>query len=368
MAIAHIRRRPDVRTSYRHAKWWEVEMRRSSSMALTLVEFARDLGVAPSRSLSGTGVRLAELEDPDSEADSEDELTIARNIVRELGSRPCLGVEAGQRVHATTYGLLGLGLLSSATVGAALSFAGRNSALCMTLTDLSLGQRRWAHIAQFDDRRLPADVQRFLFERDVTIYSNFFTDCVSRDIRPVRITCRLPSPSPDVVDRYAKVFGVRPEFGAPTNQVMVSARTLALPMPQAHQPTARLAQRLCEDLIRRRQTADGLVGRVDTALRRAKGRVGQQEIAKSLAMSTRNLRKQLLAEGTAYRQVALKVSMELAQDMLAGGDSVQVTTERLGYSDPTAFARAFKRWTGLSPAAYARSVRPSTTTDAGPGR
>jgi hypothetical protein len=64
---------------------------------------------------------------------------------------------------------------------------------------------------------------------------------------------------PDVVDRYAKVFGVQPEFGAPTTQVMVSARTLALPMPQAHQPTARLAQRLCEDLIRRRQTADGLV-------------------------------------------------------------------------------------------------------------
>lgn len=84
----------------------------------------------------------------------------------------------------------------------------------MTLTDLSLGQRRWAHIAQFDDRRLPTDVQRFLFERDVTIYSKFFTDCVSPDIRPERITCRLPSPPGEVVERYAKVFGVQPEFGA----------------------------------------------------------------------------------------------------------------------------------------------------------
>lgn len=76
-------------------------MRRSSSMALTLVEFARDLGVAPSRSLSGTSLQLAALADPDSEADSEEELIITRNIVRELGSRPCLGVEVGQRVHAT---------------------------------------------------------------------------------------------------------------------------------------------------------------------------------------------------------------------------------------------------------------------------
>lgn len=114
----------------------------------------------------------------------------------------------------------------------------------------------------------------------------------------------------------------------------MSARTLALPMPQAHQPTARLAQRLCEGLIRRRQTADGVVGQVHTALRRAGGRrVTQQEMAKSLAMSSRNLRKQLLAEGTAYRQVTLKVSMELAQGMLADGDSIQVTTGPLRRDD-----------------------------------
>ena len=74
----------------------------------------------------------------------------------------------------------------------------------------------------------------------------------------------------------------------------------------------------------------------------------------------RTLRRRLATEGTSYREVNDQISESLAQELLVrGGLSPKDVADRLGFSDVTSFTRAFRRWTGETPAAYTRRIRGS---------
>ncbi len=79
------------------------------------------------------------------------------------------------------------------------------------------------------------------------------------------------------------------------------------------------------------------------------------ELADALAISTETLRRRLLAEGTSVRRIADEVRRDLAvTNLVAGDESMADLAARLGFSEPSAFVRAFRRWTGSTPGAYRR--------------
>lgn len=80
----------------------------------------------------------------------------------------------------------------------------------------------------------------------------------------------------------------------------------------------------------------------------------QDIIAARLSISVATLRRRLESEAVSFRDLVRKHRMEQAMIMLAKGNSVAQVTERLDYSDIRAFNRAFKSWTGETPATYAK--------------
>jgi AraC-like DNA-binding protein len=77
-------------------------------------------------------------------------------------------------------------------------------------------------------------------------------------------------------------------------------------------------------------------------------------------MSERALRRRLQAEGTSFRILVQDVRRHLARRYLQdGGLTVDEVSRLLGYSEPAAFSRAFKRWTGQSPSACRVAPRSS---------
>lgn len=87
------------------------------------------------------------------------------------------------------------------------------------------------------------------------------------------------------------------------------------------------------------------------------GVVDQERIAASLYRSASTLARQLTAEGTKYRDVLDRTRRELAQAYLRDRrHSLAETAFLLGFSDQGSFSRAFKRWTGLSPGQYRKSM------------
>ena len=77
-------------------------------------------------------------------------------------------------------------------------------------------------------------------------------------------------------------------------------------------------------------------------------------IAKALGISTRTLRRHLEHEGLSLRIALDDVRRERADTLLASGTSVKETAFALGFSEPSAFSRAYKRWTGMPPRVAAR--------------
>lgn len=98
-------------------------------------------------------------------------------------------------------------------------------------------------------------------------------------------------------------------------------------------PTARIRQALLAALREGDATVEGL--------------------SRRLSWSPRSLQRRLLAEGLSFRELAVEARRDLAIELLRGSTaSVDKIAERLGFSQGSAFARAFRRWTGRSPSDY----------------
>lgn len=81
----------------------------------------------------------------------------------------------------------------------------------------------------------------------------------------------------------------------------------------------------------------------------ASGEIGIERLARDLGYSRQTLYRRLKAEGITYEQLLDGLRRRLALRFMRDGLSVKDAAYRLGFSDPAAFSRAFKRWTGSSP-------------------
>ena len=78
-----------------------------------------------------------------------------------------------------------------------------------------------------------------------------------------------------------------------------------------------------------------------------------EELTALLSMSARTLRRRLEKEGTSYQRIKDNARRDVAISMLSEqGLTVSEVAEQVGFSDPSAFHRSFKKWTGQSPGSY----------------
>jgi AraC-like DNA-binding protein len=85
----------------------------------------------------------------------------------------------------------------------------------------------------------------------------------------------------------------------------------------------------------------------------AQTRIDMNAVARSLGLSARSLRRRLCDEGISYNSIAEGALATLAKQLLADqARSIQETAYTMGFSDPSAFYRAFKRWTGTTPKTF----------------
>lgn len=85
----------------------------------------------------------------------------------------------------------------------------------------------------------------------------------------------------------------------------------------------------------------------------AQGDVSIERVAREMGMSRQTLYRRLRAEGTTFEEILDAKRRQLAIRYLGlDRSSVKTAAYRLGFSDPAAFSRAFKRWTGRSPSEF----------------
>lgn len=180
-------------------------------------------------------------------------------------------------------------------------------------------------------------------------------------VRRIAFSHRAPS----YAHEYVRLFDGRARFGQTHSGIEIDPvwldRRLAHANVELHRSLTIEGQRVLANIHR----SDGYAGQVRAYLRRVFPRLPQmREAVRALGLSERSLRRRLSEEGCSYSTILQENQLLLAQQLL--GDptrSIQQIGGDVGFASTTAFHRAFKRWTGESPAAF-RSSRLSSGTDA----
>jgi AraC-like DNA-binding protein len=159
-------------------------------------------------------------------------------------------------------------------------------------------------------------------------------------------------PEPAHRAEYDRFFGVPLVFDSDMNAIAVDPALLALPMPKQFSAAAATLTKHADDMLSRLRTTNTTRASVETALaaRFESGDVRMEIIAQDLGLSRATLFRRLKAERVTFDVVLSELRQRRALQMLNQEKrSVQQTAHLLGFSDPAAFSRAFKRWTGVSP-------------------
>lgn len=174
-------------------------------------------------------------------------------------------------------------------------------------------------------------------------------------LTPVAATFRHPGP-PDY-HQHRAFFGCPVGFEADTDGIELGHTVLAEPTLLADDGLSAYLLHRLEDL-KARSAQRSIVDDVRSAIADAlpDGQPSKSRIARRLGMSERTLHRHLADHGETFQAITTQARRDAAQSLLAS--TVHSLTDiafLTGFSDQTAFTRAFKRWTGQTPAAYRAS-------------
>lgn len=178
--------------------------------------------------------------------------------------------------------------------------------------------------------------------------------CGSRRVGVAQLAkeVRFTHPDPGYRDEYDRIFRCPVAFDAERNEMLIDAEAMNHRVAQQPRYVFGILTQHADALLKSLEESKTTRGRVEGLLMPVlhTGEITMDAIAAKMAMSRQTLLRRLTAEGTTYEKVLDDLRHRMALDYLATKRvSVNETAYLVGFSDPTAFSRAFKRWTGTSP-------------------
>ncbi|GAP36142.1 AraC family transcriptional regulator [Piscinibacter sakaiensis] len=170
---------------------------------------------------------------------------------------------------------------------------------------------------------------------------------------PIEVCFRHPSPASTAEHRH--LLGPDVRFDQPENAVVYATSSLTAGMLSADPDLLDSFEADARRRLGQLQARGAVSGRIQTLLgARLRGEVPSlASLAAELAMSERSVQRSLSEEHTSYRELVDEVRRDLALAHLARhGSTAADVAFLLGFSEPSAFTRAFRRWTGVSPTQF----------------
>jgi len=164
---------------------------------------------------------------------------------------------------------------------------------------------------------------------------------------------------PGYRDEYERIFQAPVTFGSDRNGIQFDPSWTNAPVQRLPRYAFGVLSDRAEALLDELQRSRSVRARVEAELMHVlhTGAASMDLVASKLALSRQTLFRKLKAEGVTFEQVLDELRQRLAMDYLAGRKvSVNETAYLVGFSDPAAFSRAFKRWTGASPSSLWRAA------------
>jgi AraC-like DNA-binding protein len=172
----------------------------------------------------------------------------------------------------------------------------------------------------------------------------------------------LPYPTPSDTRAHLSFFGIEPRFGSSALALCFPRSFLERPLVRGDAKLAGLLEDVVSGSLAKLPSQPGFTARTHHALLLAlkDGQASLGEVAKRLGTTPRTLQRRLADEGASFHGVLDECRRDLALPLLSGARlTVHEIAFAVGFSEPSAFQRAFRRWTGETPAHFRARQRTS---------
>jgi AraC-like DNA-binding protein len=333
------------------------ELTIAASAVHALMELAVSKGASREALAGRSRIDPAELADRDSRLPFDKYVALMR-AGQELCNDPALALHFGEEVDVSEISIT-CTVGGVETIDEAFAQVNRYARLGVEVEGVGNGdrfqlRRTGGQLWVVDARRNPNDFPELTestFARMVCSTRRSLGDT------PFVKTVHVTHAEPAYRAEYERIFRVPVVFGSDRNALRIDEALLSgIRLPASSGYVTGVLRDHAEALLQKLESSQSTRGRVESLLVPIlhTGAASIDMVAGKLGLSRQTLFRKLKAEGITFEQVLDELRHKLALHYLdANKASVNQTACLLGYSDPAAFSRAFKRWTGSSPRRHA---------------
>lgn len=263
---------------------------------------------------------------------------------------PHFGLLVGKRATILSLGMVGRLMQHSETVGDAL----RAIVTCLGIQNRgavpSLVVSNDLALFSFMIYQPHIESADQISDAALAVTVNAIRTLIGFDWNPTEVL--LPRIVPQDTEPYARHFRAPVRFDQECATIVFPARDLARRIPGADSLMRALLEERIEHMTdSAADFADGIRRLLRTRL--TTNRCSAEDIAELMAMHRRTLSRRLKDSGAGYRSITNEIRFEIARQLLEDTEvSLCQIAAALGYSEASAFTRAFRRWSGRTPTAW----------------
>lgn len=291
-------------------------------------------------------------------------IPIARlfHLAVEATGDECFGLKTSKQWHPTTLHALGYAWLASHSLKEAFERLERYLKIVSNVGNLYFMHEGDIYTVRFGEVLPRYDGIEHPAQTDLAfaVLVRMCRTSYGNNFNPVRVDMRYPTPA--CRNEHDEYFQCPVNFNAEDDILIFDAETVEAMLPTGNAELARVNDEVVSRYIAQMDRED-IVTQVKLNITDSlpSGQVTEDHVADQLNMSRRSLQRKLRENSTSYRQLLEETRKELAgQYMKDRSYSISEITYLLGFSDPSNFNRAFRRWKGVSPSAYRDRKAPAS--------
>jgi AraC-like DNA-binding protein len=271
--------------------------------------------------------------------------------LEKLSGDPLIGLHVGMEVKTLVQGMVGFLIQSCKNLDQGLLMLSRYGQMTSpmveykyTVGDVATLEIRQNKLWLMKHPEPARHANDFLLAAIV----NTFASLTGKRIVPVRIELAYKMRD---ASEYRKFFGCEVLFNKDVNRIVLGKKDITIPLLTSDQSMLQLFNAIVSDKLAllATNTTTGYLKQI--LFMQFKGRIPSiEEAATAMNMTPRSLQRKLLQESTTFRDVAGAIRKEIALHLMENpAISIAEISGILGYSDPSAFRKAFKSWTHEAP-------------------
>ncbi len=260
-----------------------------------------------------------------------------------------LGLKVAEHIRPCTFDVVGYSMTCSATLREAMHRFARFEKLISNSATVTVSETPDTLKVSFDFN-MGGGTQPVWQAVDTSVAGlvRFISWIAGDEIVPVAVSFRHKGPQD--LSEYRNFFVCPIQFSCSENCVIFRVADMDRPILSADEQLASLLDTVAISNMAEVNERFAKQVRHCLEVQVSDGRISRLRTAQLMNMTERTLLRRLKEEGTTFQEVLDKLREELAYDYLLRPDiTIQEVSMLLGFSEPSTFSRAFKRWTGHSP-------------------